>query len=77
MDVALGGGRDEAAAVRLLERQLQAFGDIPLVVLAEQVEDAALMNLGPRTRLLSLGGGGEDEQAAWGSAIAYAAGLLE
>lgn len=77
VDVALGGGRDEAAAVRLLERQLQAFGDIPLVVLAEQVEDAALMNLGPRTRLLSLGGGGEDEQAAWGSAIAYAAGLLE
>ncbi len=77
VDLALGGGRDALSSARLLERQVQAFGDISLVLLAEQVEDAAIMSLGPRTRLLAFGGSGEEGRDAWGSAVAYAAGLLE
>lgn len=79
VDMSLAGpsARDPLAALQILERQAESQGDIPLVILAEQVDDGALMSLGPRTRLLPLSPEGPDAVMAWAEAVAYAAGLMD
>lgn len=55
VDLALAGAGDAEplAAVRILERGLDALGPLPVVMLCEWVDPTLFLALGPRSRILS------------------------
>ncbi len=77
VDLGLAASANPAAGLRLIERQAEGAGEVPLVVFAEALDDGSLMTLAPRTRVLEAPAAGAPPDEAWGSTIACSAGLLE
>jgi hypothetical protein len=65
------------AAMRAIERQLQPLGDIPTLILCEQVDPTLHMATAHNTRILTMFPQGPQEEVGWLDAIEHMAGLQD